>query len=617
MAIIFGSCSPGSLGDPCNGSDLDCVEDLFCDNESHRCTSDESGECRGHDSDCLGDLVCREYVCVTTSTVDYTTIGGIRIKWGTADSEGRINFTDDQTREDVPITTVQYAEVVFIDGDGFETFIPDHPNSPPVPFVRAHNSGHELNLSTSSTQSFLYTGSSNSNSKEAARRFYDFVKEHSREQGCETVDDLILDTRRRISALGDVSGRVQGAGAGRYVASFGVKAIDSLIYLKDVLRDAGATRNDCQAYRTWTTEGVSSWNISPSRSLEIDTYDCMTSIPDEINGDGIDNDCDGETDEEGECASPSPYHNECLGTSSSGLVGVYNACGELVDTFSCNPDEICLGGECIEDEPGCIPENDTFCYDGNVRWVDSCDVPGGVAQYCYTDQVCRDLEEGAECCTLEDYLGCEDNTVTWFDSCDVPGEGLETCATSCSDGECVDEPVCNPASGCPEANCVFYDDFDSELDPCHWWASSDDIEPSGGTLTFDATDYTSDDITSVLFPSCTNYNLVFRLRLSSTNGSWSVGGGLNSIHLYYTGSINEISLNCNGYEPTLDSEISNSTATSWHDIEIIGDETGLDLYINDVFQGRRNNSCEINGFSIQARVEGELNLDYIMISCYD
>ncbi len=64
---------------------------------------------------------------------------------------------------------------------------------------------------------------------------------------------------------------------------------------------------------------------------------------------------------------------------------------------------------------------------------------------------------------------CSSNAVYWKDSCGKLEEVVKMCSTSqtCQNSQCVDnKPTCTPSSGCPDAGCLFYDDFSNDL--CKW-----------------------------------------------------------------------------------------------------------------------------------------------------
>ena len=210
--------------------------------------------------------------------------------------------------------------------------------------------------------------------------------------------------------------------------------------------------------------------------------------------DGIDNDCDGETDEQAEC----PGGSQCI----EGQCSKPCATGEFVcpkgqlckngwcirDT--CDPVEcaqqngICKAGECIDVCKGvdcgkfgkCVLGQceDDSCYQahpcaaGQICVQGVCQADACAGQSCGADQFCVD----GQCTTLCDRLGCpegqscqlvEESGVVNTACVDDPCSG-KVCGPNeaCIDGECVVNPcvgkICGTGSVCVAGECV--------ADPC-------------------------------------------------------------------------------------------------------------------------------------------------------
>lgn len=380
--------------------------------------------------------------------------GGIYIKSGKTNSDGQIFFTDEQNEEPVTVTvksesgnTIPDAPVAFFDGNGFEAYQVNHPNFTPYLHVFSHNSSQELTLTSDSMQFHIFDGSSKENSNEAAQKFTGYTKAHSQwKGGCELADEIIIDTRERIVALGEISGRVHGGETGEYIAILGAGLIDGATYLKDKFTEWGITENECVAYQTWANEDVSEWNLGPSLGLKV--YRCLTSIPPENCYDGVDNDCDHEIDfEDEDCNIPS-CSDEC--NSAGYPVCVNNAWKECGDFDSdeclewsslhyCNSDEACQDGQCV---PTCIPS--TEICDG----IDNdCDKRIDENDVCGPDCVDECINSGQRDCF---------------------GDGWKECGNFDSD-ECLEWSLltlCGADNYCEDGNCLPNHGTGSYCDPC-------------------------------------------------------------------------------------------------------------------------------------------------------
>jgi len=121
------------------------------------------------------------------------------IKTAATDSEGKAYFTDNQTGEQVAITThndlgevVNNTLVTFIDGNGFELFRAQHPDYVPgAPHIFAHNSEHILSLTQAPLQAILHNQSRNEQSQQGASNFVDFAQAGWEYLGCRTRQEVL------------------------------------------------------------------------------------------------------------------------------------------------------------------------------------------------------------------------------------------------------------------------------------------------------------------------------------------------------------------------------------------------------------------------------------------
>jgi hypothetical protein len=269
------------------------------------CVGEEGAACPdGYDSSCLDELVCEEHEnvlkCVPQYTSEAITNGGFRIKTGITGESGLLYFPDDQTGESVIIETEKNTTVTFWDGDGFEGFQANNTNFTPFMHVFDHNSYHKLVLETVSAGCKLISGTDNDDSKNAARNFLDnlpYASTSTTGPGCVTRNSLNEAIDAQTIAVIDLSGYIPKAGD--LVKPILICAKKALIDLpQSVLEsyiDGYAT--SCPAYQTWTAHpadlvsGVG--NISPILGIS----GCLENIPEEIPGNGVDDDCDQRIDE--------------------------------------------------------------------------------------------------------------------------------------------------------------------------------------------------------------------------------------------------------------------------------------------------------------------------------
>lgn len=219
--------------------------------------------------------------------------------------------------------------------------------------------------------------------------------------------------------------------------------------------------------------------------------------------DGLDNDCDGKTDENldqpttcgvGECASMGVVacsggmlqadtcqpksatvencdnlDNDCNGVVDNDVVVANdgNVCTDDVcvngaeahlaktDETNCNDGDICNGSETCQ-AGVCASGTPLVCDDGNAcNGLETCDgaqgCVGGVAPDCGEDNnVCNGVTscDAVNGCVTSAPLNCDDGNACTTASCDAAG-GCQQAAVSCDDGDaCNGVETCDPTSGC-------------------------------------------------------------------------------------------------------------------------------------------------------------------------
>ncbi|HRY96542.1 MAG TPA: S8 family serine peptidase, partial [Myxococcota bacterium] len=146
--------------------------------------------------------------------------------------------------------------------------------------------------------------------------------------------------------------------------------------------------------------------------------------------DGLDNDCDGNTDLE------QPSCSVCSGN------------GDCSDGNACNGDEICAAGSCEAGTP-------LTCDDGNLCTTDSCNPATGCAYAnntlpCPDGNLCNGSEVcAAGACQAGTPLTCNDGNVCTTDSC-VPATG---CSFAPNTASCADGDLCDGAEVCSGGTC--------------------------------------------------------------------------------------------------------------------------------------------------------------------
>ncbi|MCB9740397.1 MAG: hypothetical protein H6747_14135 [Deltaproteobacteria bacterium] len=201
-----------------------------------------------------------------------------------------------------------------------------------------------------------------------------------------------------------------------------------------------ATDADCDAPLFCEGEGAAAVCTKPCEK---------TTPPDEV-CDGLDNDCDGETDE-ATCAGGACATSVC----AQGKDGTY-ACemtpaadgGSCDDGNACSEGDTCKGGLCIGTAK--------VCDDGNPCTDDSCDKANG----CDTKPASGACDDGNACtegdaCKDGSCIGsakvCDDNNPCTTDGCDLSG----ACTVSMNDGAaCDDGDACTKGDSCQSGVCA-------------------------------------------------------------------------------------------------------------------------------------------------------------------
>jgi hypothetical protein len=166
--------------------------------------------------------------------------------------------------------------------------------------------------------------------------------------------------------------------------------------------------------------------------------------------DGVDQDCDGDTDEE-TCDDADPCTTDvCLG--GDGCENAPKSCddGDACTTDSCDP----ASGACINEA--------VVCDDGDACTDDACDSETGCvvpATSCDDGDACTtdtcDSETGCENAAVS----CDDASACTTDTCDSE-TGCANVAISCDDADACTTDTCDAATGCAYA-AVVCDDADA------------------------------------------------------------------------------------------------------------------------------------------------------------
>jgi len=185
---------------------------------------------------------------------------------------------------------------------------------------------------------------------------------------------------------------------------------------------------------------------------------------DEICGDGLDNDCDGETDE-----------NCLVDECGDGEVDAGEDCRNCPDDAGCGYGLLCqLAGSCGTDYPG-VCDNDTFCdadeacdcpdclgeqdgcMEGDVCTDAFCGCDPSSDGYCSPDPFCGNTDPDCSGCPIDTSL-CQDGTCSH--DCEITDTGFQGCI--------LQDGVCDDGEGCACPDCEDMQDSCSDGLVCNY-----------------------------------------------------------------------------------------------------------------------------------------------------
>ena len=208
--------------------------------------------------------------------------------------------------------------------------------------------------------------------------------------------------------------------------------------------------------------------------------------------DGVDNDCDGETDESA-CDDDNPCTKDTCDPAATTVCSYVDDDGAACeDGDLCTENDSCTGGACKTgavkdcddgdlcngqeacDAGACVAGQGPDCDDGDDCTVDSCDPSDGKCSNVFAKDgtPCDDgkaCTAGDACATgvCAGAVSCDDNDPCTNDGCDLSGACTQTantgescddgkvCTTSdaCKDGVCEGAVTCDDANPCTEDAC--------------------------------------------------------------------------------------------------------------------------------------------------------------------
>ncbi|MSQ83937.1 MAG: hypothetical protein EXR77_13820 [Myxococcales bacterium] len=225
------------------------------------------------------------------------------------------------------------------------------------------------------------------------------------------------------------------------------------------------------------------------------TKPCEKTTPDTEVCDGVDNDCNGQTDDktcddknkctEDKCGAtaPAPKDEKCEYKPVDG------ACD---DGSACTTSDACKDGKCT----GAKLE----CDDKNSCTTDSCDLATGCTKTANSEP-CDD----SSACTIKDgcadgkcggaALVCDDKNPCTDDACDP----IKGCANAAKDGACDDGDACTKGDACNAGKCAATDIVVcDDKNPC----TTDACEPATGCTATDNADKCDDGNACSLNDAC-------------------------------------------------------------------------------------------------------------------
>ncbi|MBT5396805.1 hypothetical protein HOL21_01170 [Candidatus Woesearchaeota archaeon] len=220
---------------------------------------------------------------------------------GKTNQQGKTIFTE-RSGEVVPVTIIDETKkpitdtsVVFFDGNGFKAYMVNHPNFLPDFLIHTHNSGKVFRLTKSPFQARHYTGSTNENSVEATNKFVQSMKT-TRERHyaeCITAEDATFRAEEESNVF-DFMGTLPGVGQ---VVTVTQRVTGTYYKVVEALVNSGILKGgECAAFQKWYIVPPATEKDDNMRAA-LWFWECLPSIPAEVCGDGIDNDCDGKIDD--------------------------------------------------------------------------------------------------------------------------------------------------------------------------------------------------------------------------------------------------------------------------------------------------------------------------------
>ncbi len=259
-----------------------------------------------------------------------------------------------------------------------------------------------------------------------------------------------------------------------------------------------------------------------------------------------------------------------------------DGCVEWGDVNYCDSDEYCDNGECVPEGTTCTDECDyvgeKICGGGSIKdSIKECGDPDDdgclewVAYNCNEyGVICVDGECVPESTCTPSCSGKECGDDGCGNSCGSCGGG-----ESCLEGICTGGGECTPTSGCPDANCVFYDDFSGDL--CKWNVIAGTPELSNGNLVLTKGDFVEEKYVELGCPCST---VEYKMKLNQTaDSNFQMTSGDVSVE-YDANEFGSDKLNFRCYIG--ESKSISITPTSWNTIKIMDEGDNFNLYLNGI-----------------------------------